>query len=398
VNPKILIGVETTYESKELFNYGVNMTIKNFLNLNIKELINDNKFMNYSNDLTLLIKDNFDIFKIKNIIFNEEKLKGGFISDVIDFKIESAYRDYSLILKYENINDNDLSNMARRLHLYEREYYFYTEISKYVDINIKTPKFYGLLRDKNNNDIGIVLENLFKNNFKINLNLNHESIDITLKIIDKMALLHSKFWNKNLKELFPKLKNSCDDIFYPFLCNFVNEKKDLFIRKWDKILNNEQIIAFNKIILNFEKIQRHFSENNNLTFIHGDIKSPNLFYDTKNGYEPYFIDWQHCSIGKGCQDLIFFMIESFDISNLKNTFNLAKEYYYKKLIEYGITSYTYLDYEKDILYSLYYIPIFTSVWFGTISQDELIDKNFPYFLITKLFYLIDYVSDNKNLL
>jgi hypothetical protein len=50
------------------------------------------------------------------------------------------------------------------------------------------------------------------------------------------------------------------------------------------------------------------------------------------------------------------------------------------------------------LYSLYYIPIFTSVWFGTISQDELIDKNFPYFLITKLFYLIDYVSDNKNLL
>jgi len=45
--------------------------------------------------------------------------------------------------------------------------------------------------------------------------------------------------------------------------------------------------------------------------IHGDIKSPNIFYDTKCGFEPYFLDWQHCAIGKGAQDLIFFIIEKF---------------------------------------------------------------------------------------
>ena len=33
--------------------------------------------------------------------------------------------------------------------------------------------------------------------------------------------------------------------------------------------------------------------------------------------------------------------------------------------------------------------------FGTTPQDELIDKNFPYFFISKLFYLIEILSDEK---
>ena len=31
-----------------------------------------------------------------------------------------------------------------------------------------------------------------------------------------------------------------------------------------------------------------------------------------------------------------------------------------------------------------YTPFFTSIWFGTFPQDELIDTNFPYFFISKI--------------
>jgi hypothetical protein len=86
------------------------------------------------------------------------------------------------------------------------------------------------------------------------------------------------------------------------------------------------------------------------------------------------------------------VLESFDIVNIKSIFNLTKEYYYKKIIEYGVTNYSFEDYENDILDALCYIPFFTSIWFGTIPQDELIDKNFPYFLISKLFYLLEYIT------
>lgn len=70
-------------------------------------------------------------------------------------------------------------------------------------------------------------------------------------------------------------------------------------------------------------------------------------------------------------------------------FNIAKYYYYKKLQEFGVVNYTFGDYEKDLYDAICYIPFFTSVWFGTVPQDELIDKNFPYFLISKMFYLLE---------
>jgi hypothetical protein len=77
---------------------------------------------------------------------------------------------------------------------------------------------------------------------------------------------------------------------------------------------------------------------------------------------------------------------------LKNIFYLAKHYYYNKLIEYGVKNYSFDEYERDIYDAICYVPFFTSVWFGTTPQDELIDKNFPYFLISKLFYLIEIIT------
>jgi hypothetical protein len=43
------------------------------------------------------------------------------------------------------------------------------------------------------------------------------------------------------------------------------------------------------------------------------------------------------------------------------------------------------DYNKDFENAIYYFPFFVAIWFGTISDDELIDKNFPFFFIQKLF-------------
>ena len=93
--------------------------------------------------------------------------------------------------------------------------------------------------------------------------------------------------------------------------------------------------------------------------------------------------------------LIFFIIESFDIINIKSTYYLLKYFYYKKIVEYGVNNYSFDEYENDIYNAICYIPFFTSIWFGTVTQDELIDKNFPYFFITKMFYLIDIIKNEK---
>jgi len=391
VHPKLLVGIETIYNSVELLNIGVNLSMKDYLHMNPATLLNTN--YGDANYYKNVLKENTNIANIKDILIDENKLKGGFIADVIGFKITTTNDTvYSQILKFENKEKNNLSDMAKSLELYEREYYFYTNISNYINVNL--PKFYNLVLDENCKNIGIVLENLIDKNYKINLNLNTESIDVTLTIVERMAKMHSKFWNKNLKKMFPTLKNSTDTIFCPFFKEFIHERYDSFKDKWFCIFNANQKTICDEIYGDFSEIQGRFSLGNNLTFIHGDIKSPNIFYDINNNYEPCFIDWQHCAIGKGVQDLVFFVLESFDILNMKNVFYLVKFYYYKKLIEHGIKNYSFEEYEKDIYDAICYIPFFTSVWFGTTPQDELIDKNFPYFFISKMVYLLEIVKQS----
>ena len=389
VKPKLLVGIETNYNNEILLAYGAQTSIKNYDSIDIGSFINSDCIIDNFIDL---IKNNTPIFNVKEVLIDESKLKGGFIADVIGFKvIAKDGKIHSQVMKYENKDENNLSKMAKQLKLYEREYYFYETVSNFVTC-IKIPKYSNLIKDKNNLIRGIVLENLLEKKYKINLNLNFESIDVTLKIIDRMAKLHCTFWNKNLAKSFPELKSSIDTIFYPFFEEFIGERSDAFKKKWFKILSPQQIEKCNEMLSNFSNIQKKFSLGKNLTFIHGDIKSPNIFYDVENYCEPYFIDWQHCAIGKGVQDLVFFIIESFDIDNLDQVFNLTKYYYYKKLQEYGITNYSFSEYEEDIYDAICYTPFFTSVWFGTIPEDELIDKNFPYFLISKMFYLIDLIK------
>jgi hypothetical protein len=85
------------------------------------------------------------------------------------------------------------------------------------------------------------------------------------------------------------------------------------------------------------------------------------------------------------------MIESFDIVKMNRYKKLFKEYYYVKLLERGV-DYNKDDYELDFKNASYYFPFFVAIWFGTLSEDELIDKEFPLYFIKKLFnfYILDH--------
>ena len=383
-NPKCLIGIETCYTSKELESVGVDLSLTNYEKLDITNLF---EFNNLSINQIKKYIINSSPFTITNIFFNTTKLKGGFIADVNELKITTSDGDeIDLVLKIENKNESDLSIMANKLDLYEREYYFYDNISKYVNIHV--PKFYGLIKDFQCKNIGILLENLMKKgNYKINVNLNEENIDISLKIIDNMAKFHSKFWNKNNKHMFPNLKDTLDPTFCPTWYHFIESRWPQFKEKWNNILTQNQLQIGENIISDFLAIQNRLSKGHT-TIIHGDIKSPNIFYNIDCNYEPCFIDWQHVAIGKGAQDLIFFIIESFDTNTIPVIYPLFKNYYYRKLQEYNVENYSYTEFNQDLQDALCYVPFFTAVWFGTVSYDDLIDKNFPYFFIQKLFSLL----------
>jgi len=386
-NPRLLVGIETIYNTSEMISYQVDTSIKNFKNFTIHNLFENKKenVVILQNQISQTL--NCDV----NTIYFDNMLKGGFIADVNAFRVKNNNGTEHYVVKYENTgHTNDLSIMANKIELYNREYYFYDRISSNID-TMNIPQYFGLI-NYNDKPNGLILENLFSKNLVPNIKLTTKNIDVSLKIIDNMCKLHAKFWNKDIKKTYPGLKKTNDIIFQPFYIEFITSKYDSFIQKWDNILNEKQKEICGNILNNFEKIQNNLSKGDHTTFIHGDIKSPNIFYDTCHNNEPFFVDWQHCGIGKGVQDLVFFIIESFDIENIEMMYTLFTNYYYFKLHEYDIINYSYDEYQCDLKDALCYVPYFTCMWFGTIPQDELIDVNFPYFLITKLFYLLEKIN------
>jgi len=384
-NPLCVVGITSHYRCHDLLLHGANIVIDDFNNVDLNSII---LFENKSiGKIKKYIIESLPSYNIIEVVIDDVKLKGGYISDVLSVRLVTV--DGGIIdgvLKLENTNETPLSIMATNLGLYDRENYFYENISKYV--NVKIPKFYGLIKNDNFETIGIFMENLYKTgNFDINIDLNTCDIDVSLKIIDSISKMHIKFWNKNLDMCFQQLKKHNDPLFNPTWKNFISGKWNDFKEKWKNVISSFEMGDW--IVENFDKIQQQLSIGDNLTLIHGDVKSPNIFYNKDNNNEPYFIDWQYICIGKGVQDIVFFLIESFTIDKIKLYYPMFIQYYYIKLINNGITNYSYEEYLKDVKNAIYYFPFFVAVWFGTTPEDSLIDKNFPYFFIQKLFYLLD---------
>ena len=384
-NPLCLVGISSNYSYDDLLLHGANIVMDDFNNVDLNYIILfDNKTID---KLKKYIIESLPMYNIIEVVIDDVKLKGGYISDVLSVRLVTIEGGIICgVLKLENVNETPLSIMATNLGLYDRENYFYENISKYV--NVKIPKFYGLIKNDDFVTIGIFMENLYKTgNFHINIDLNTCDIDISLKIIDSISKMHIKFWNKQLDSSFQQLKKHNDPLFNPVWENFIHSKWGDFKEKWKNVISSFEIGDW--IVENFHIIQEELSIGDNLTLIHGDVKSPNIFYNKDNNNEPYFIDWQYICIGKGVQDIVFFLIESFTIDKIKIYYPIFIQYYYIKLISNGITNYLYEEYMKDVKNAICYFPFFVAVWFGTTPEDSLIDKNFPFFFIQKLFYLFE---------
>jgi HAD superfamily hydrolase (TIGR01509 family) len=390
VFPKCLVGIESSLSKSELIDYGADLIFSHYTHLNYHDIIHHTS--QKINILKKYIMKSLSFQNVNDVIITGLKLKGGYIADVIEIELKYENDIYhKLILKYESDCETNLTKMALRLNLYEREYYFYETIQKYI--SIKTPSFYGLVYDEHFKIIGVLLENLKTKTVQLSATIHN--IDLTLKIIQKLAKMHSQFWNKDIQNIFPLLPKQNHKTFQPFFGLFIKENWDTFKKTWSFLLNETQLSIGEKIVNHFDSIQNQLSDDFNMTLCHGDVKYGNILfepiYDT---YEPYFIDWQYVSIGKGIQDIIFFLIESYEIHVLKLYKDVFLQYYYCELLKNGI-HYKYDDYIIDLKNAASFIPFFVAIWFGTTPKDDLIDINFPYFYIQKYFTFLEYIYNEK---
>jgi hypothetical protein len=62
-----------------------------------------------------------------------------------------------------------------------------------------------------------------------------------LLVVEKLAIFHSYFWNKDIKKAFPELKKHNNPLFNPGWSNFINDKLPIFVGNWKNVLSQRQM-------------------------------------------------------------------------------------------------------------------------------------------------------------
>jgi HAD superfamily hydrolase (TIGR01509 family) len=327
------------------------------------------------------LRQRFDLLRVD---VAPTKLKGGYIADVwhVTLTLGSGAKVHC-VLKVENTQPSMLTDMALRLDLYQREYYFYESIAPYVEV--RAPQFLGLVKDAQLRTLGVLVERLDEETYELNVDLNARPVDLVLRVVERCAALHGSTWNQPIQAAFPNVKKHGDQ---PWWSSFVAERHGIFADRWRALLSPAQLQLGADIADAYPRIQQRMSAGD-LCLCHGDVKSPNLFFH-KESHQPVFIDWQYTAYGKGVADIVFLMIESLDVQHLHQWEGLLKEYYYIKLCEHAnAATYRRDAYEADYLAAICHFPFFVAMWFGTAPQEDLIDPNFPFFFVQRYFGFLD---------
>ena len=189
-------------------------------------------------------------------------------------------------------------------------------------INIKTPQYFGTI--KTNNRLGIILEDLNKYSGKFNIDLNN-NINLLLTLVDEIYDMHSRFYFSKKEEVIETMKDLKTINNINYYKDLVEERFDIFINRNSLLFTEKEKNILVTIKNHYKKIQ-YLLSSYPLSFCHGDLKSPNIFYEDNS--KPFFLDWQYINLNKGVSDIVFLLIESLDFNEI--TSNIVEKYYYKK--------------------------------------------------------------------
>ncbi len=367
---KWIVGYPSYFSNQQLIEMGVDAVIQNFESPEtiVQTLLIPNPKSNEVEQIEQIFdsKESIQLLYPQNQIQVDNQAAVGNLSYVYPVQILGS-TPITAVAKITLQDDSERTRIANLLDVYSREEVFYDKLARYVGVRV--PRYFGALKDKSWKSRGILLEDIrFGNEIKT---LESESIDTVLRVVSELARLHAQFW-ENTAELplsFLELPHT-----------LLDEKWAAFETKWSDVLGTQAIETLRFAKERFQSNAQRFRKGS-LTFLHGDVKSSNIFFNVQD-QTPGFLDWQFASVGKGVQDLVFFMIESFSVQTMDRQFTILKQYYYTKLREFGI-EYSWTEYEEDFKAAVEYYPLFVAVWYGAMDSSDLLDKNFPFFYLQR---------------
>merc|ERR1712032_102267 len=216
--------------------------------------------------------------------------------------------------------------------MYEKEGYFYEQLASQVQKTIAVPHSQGVIRTPAPGEaskltrVGIILEDLRERRGVFNCDLTVD-ICMLLKVVTCAFDLHYKYYFRSPFEVMGLMKElvvASDIAYYQTL---VRNRFEIFITRNSLFMTEDNQIICKEIARHYPDIAAQLSSFP-LSFCHGDMKSPNIFYEftvnaslglhqpagevvnrpgvgTEMNAKPVFLDWQYIHLNKGVSDIAF---------------------------------------------------------------------------------------------
>jgi aminoglycoside/choline kinase family phosphotransferase len=279
----------------------------------------------------------------------------------------------------------------------QREYYFYTEISTVS--SIRSPIcYYGDFSEDSGDSI-LLLEDLGKG--QIGNIISGGTIEAAQIAVDELAKLHAAWWEKaslRVMKWLPPMPDLEDPEARDCLGDLFTKHWTLFQGRFEDAIPETLRKAWDVYVHEFHNIRMQ-SNKPPLTLCHGDYHLENISLSgSGQDARATVFDWQCLRVSQGPLDICYFLVLNLDPDLRRKCEPEILARYCDRLVEAGVTAYTFDECYHAYKVSLYELLLARMVGAGALlnTSSERAQELFRTIIYRTTEAIKDYPIQNLN--
>lgn len=288
----------------------------------------------------------------------------GFLGQLARLKLfldcEYSNAPQTIIAKFASTKP-ETREFARQQNYYAREIGFYRDIGQ--EVGIPVPQCYFCAHIGASNHFVILLQDLAP--AVASDQVEGTGVEDSKQVIETFATLHAKWWNSERLKSYDWAQPMFNAM--PIAKGLEMLKRSIAKAEetgcFDQYPEMKRLMYLLPPICKMEPPPPF-----PFTLSHGDCRSDNIFYPTEAGGEFGVIDWQLAGMGQPMTDIARWLVQSISIDQRRETELDLLQLYHQKLLEEGVTGYSYKTMMQEYKLNLVVMLFMFSMGLDDIDQ------------------------------
>ncbi len=268
----------------------------------------------------------------------------------------------SLIAKFAATR-SDTREMAREQNLYRREIAFYRDIGQ--SAGIRVPVCYYSDFDEETQHFVMLLEDMAPG--EPSDQVVGTSKETSRQVIENFARLHAKWWNSDKLDGYDWARWIINEM--PMSEGLARLKESIRqveeTGKFDAYPEMKRLMYLLPPLFRMQPAPPY-----PFSLTHGDLRSDNIIQPSAKGGEFCVLDWQLAGKGDPVNDIARWLTQSITIEDRRETEQQLLKLYHDKLVEHGVTGYSYKAFINSYKMNLVVILVMFSMTIDSVDRSS----------------------------